>query len=153
MGSRGKIEGVSKVVRGKWKRWKGVFSFTFQWPLNMEHSNGHQTWNIPMATKHGIFQWPPSMEHSNGHQTWNIPMATKHGIFHWPPSQEPSPSPSIGHQAKELHPLFKRRTWILGRILFPPKKQFQFNLESVCCDKFLEEGRKDQLWSWREEGE
>jgi hypothetical protein len=36
---------------------------------------------------------------------------------------------------------------------FPSKKQFQFNLESVCCDKFLEEGRKDQLWSWREEGE
>jgi hypothetical protein len=33
------------------------------------------------------------------------------------------------------------------------KKQFQFNLESVCCDKFLEEGKKDQLWSWREEGE
>jgi len=39
-----------------------------------------------MATKHGTFQWPPSMEHSNGHQAWNIPMATKHGTFQWPPS-------------------------------------------------------------------
>ncbi len=62
--------------------------------------------------------------HSNGHQAWNIPMATKHGIFHWPPSQEPSPSPSpsIGNQAKELHPLFKRRTWILGKDFFSPEK-------------------------------
>jgi hypothetical protein len=30
--------------------------------------------------------------------------------------KEPSPSPSIGHQAKNLHPLFKRRTWILGGV-------------------------------------
>jgi len=27
--------------------------------------------------------------------------------------------------------------------LFFPEKQFQFNLENFCCDKFLEEGRKD----------
>jgi hypothetical protein len=45
----------------------------------MGSSNGHQAWNIPLATKHGTFQWPPSMEHSNGHQAWNIPMATNHG--------------------------------------------------------------------------
>jgi len=51
--------------------------------------------HLPMATKLGTFQWPPSMEHSNGHQAWNIPMATKHGTFQWPPSLEPS----IGHQA------------------------------------------------------
>jgi len=68
--------------------------------------------------------------------------------------KEPSPSPSIGHQAKKLHPLFKRRTWIMGGASsFPPKNKFQFNLESVWFYKFLEEGRKDQLWSWREEGE
>jgi hypothetical protein len=35
----------------------------------------------------------------------------------------------------------------------PPENKFQINLESVCFYKFLEEGRKDQLWSWREEGE
>jgi hypothetical protein len=41
----------------------------------------------------------------------------------------------------------------LGGGSFFPEKQFQFNLERVCRDKFLEEGRKDQLWSWRKEGE
>jgi hypothetical protein len=45
----------------------------------LSHSNGHQAWNISMATKHGIFQWPPSMEHSNGHQAWDLPLTTKHG--------------------------------------------------------------------------
>ncbi len=40
-----------------------------------------------------------------------------------------------------------------GASSFPPKNKFQFNLESVWFYKFLEEGRKDQLWSWREEGE
>jgi hypothetical protein len=117
--------------------------------------------HIPMATKHGTFQWPPSMEHSNGHQAWNILMATKHGTFQWPPSM----GSSIDHQANNLFLLLplatKQRSFTLSLkdglgswegILFPPKKQFQFNLESVCCDKFLE-GRKDQLWSWREEGE
>jgi len=74
---------------------KRSFSFTFQWPPSLEHSNGHQAWNIPMATKHGTFHWPPSMEPSIGHQAWNIPLATKHGTFHWPPSMEHS----IGHQA------------------------------------------------------
>jgi hypothetical protein len=48
-----------------------------------------------MATKLGTFQWPPSLEHSIGHQAWNIPMATKHGTFQWPLNMEPS----IGHQA------------------------------------------------------
>jgi hypothetical protein len=74
---------------------------------------------------------------------------------------------SIDHQAKNLLLLLplatKQRSFTLslkdrlgsweGISFFPKKKQFQFNLESVCCDKFLEEGRKDQLWSWREEGE
>jgi hypothetical protein len=107
-----------------------------------------------MATKHGTFQWPPSMEHSNGHQAWNIPMATKHGTFQWPPNMESS----IDHQAKNLLLLLplatKQRSFTLSlkdelgsweRSFFSPKKQFQFNFESVCCDKFLEEGRKDQL--------
>jgi hypothetical protein len=87
--------------------------------------------------------------------------------FHWPPSQEPSPSPSIGHQAKNLLLLLplttKPRTFTLSLkdelgswerfLFFFPEKQFQLNLESVCFDKFLEEEMKDQLWSWREEGE
>jgi hypothetical protein len=60
---------------------KRGFSFTFQWPPNLEHSNDHQVWNIPMTTKLGTFQWPPSLEPSNGHQAWNIPMATKLGTF------------------------------------------------------------------------
>jgi len=58
-------------------------------------SNGHQAWNVPMATKHGTFQWPPSLEPSNGHRAWNIPMATKLGTFQWPPNMEHS----NGHQA------------------------------------------------------
>jgi hypothetical protein len=36
-------------------------------------SNGHQAWNIPMATKHGTFQWPPSLEHSIDHQALDPP--------------------------------------------------------------------------------
>jgi hypothetical protein len=74
---------------------------------------------------------------------------------------------SIDHQAKNLLLLLplatKQRSFTLSLkdglrswegILFPlKKKQFQFNLESVCYDKFFKEGRKDQLWSWREEGE
>jgi hypothetical protein len=96
------------------------------------HSNGHQAWNIPMATKHGTFQWPPSMGSSNGHQAWNIPMATKHGTFQWPPSM----GSSIDHQAKNLLLLLplatKQRSFTfslkdgLGSwegILFPPKKK------------------------------
>jgi hypothetical protein len=81
--------------------------------------------------------------------------------------KEPSPSPSIGHQAKNLLLLLplatKQRSFTLflkgglgsweGLLLFPRKNKFQFNLESVWFYKFLEEGRKDQLWSWREEGE
>jgi hypothetical protein len=63
---------------------------------------------------------------------------------------------SIDHQAKNLLLLLplatKQRSFTLSLkdglgfwegIIFPPKKQFQFNFESVCCDKFLEEGRKD----------
>jgi hypothetical protein len=51
--------------------------------------------------------------------------------------------------------LFLKDGLDLGRGFFfsPGKKNFQFNLESVCFYKFFEEGRKDQLWSWREEGE
>ncbi len=98
----------------------------------MEEVKGCFFLHIPMATKHGTFQWPPSMEHSNGHQAKNLvlllPLTTKPRTFsfsfHWPPSQEPSPSPSIGHRAKKLHPLFKRRTWILGGgSSFLPRKQ------------------------------
>jgi hypothetical protein len=40
-----------------------------------------------------------------------------------------------------------------GVLFFLPENKFQLNLESVCFYKFLEKGRKDQLWSWREEGE
>jgi hypothetical protein len=71
---------------------------TFQWPPSVEHSNGHQAWDLPLATKHGTFQWPPSMGSSIGHQTWNIPMATKHGTFQWPPNMESF----NGHQAWDL---------------------------------------------------
>jgi hypothetical protein len=52
---------------------KMCFSFTFHWPPNMERSNGHQAWNIPMATKHGTSSWPPSLEHSIGHQALDPP--------------------------------------------------------------------------------
>jgi hypothetical protein len=92
----------------------------------------------------------------------HIPMATKHGTLQWPPSM----GSSIDHQAKNLLLLLplvtEQRSFTLSLkdglgscegILFSPEKQFQFNLENVCCDKFLEKGRKDQLWSWREEGE
>jgi len=54
--------------------------------------------------------------------------------------KEPSPSPSIG------------LVWLGGQWK-EKEKVLEFNLENVCLDKFLEEGRKDQLWSWREEGE
>jgi hypothetical protein len=102
----------------------------------MEEVKGCFFLHIPMATKHGTFQWPPSMGSSIDHQAKNLllllPLATKQRSFTL------SLKDGLG-------------SW--EGILFPPKKQFQFNLESVCCDKFLEEGRKDQLWSWREEGE
>jgi len=43
----------------------------------------------------------------------------------------------------------------LGEFFLPffEKNKFQLNLESVVFYKFLEEERKDQLWSWREGGE
>jgi hypothetical protein len=89
-----------------------------------------------------------------------LPLTTKPRTFsfsfHWPPSQEPSPSPSIGHQAKNLLLLLllplatKPKTFSLflkdelgsweGVLPFSLEKQFQFNLESVCFYKFLEEG-------------
>ncbi len=67
----------------------------------------------------------------------------------------PFPSHSIGHQAKNLLLATKPRTltlslkdglgtWELSSS-FPWRKQFQSNLESVCFNKVLEEGRKDQL--------
>jgi hypothetical protein len=90
--------------------------------------------DLLLATKPRIFYWPPSK-----------------GIFYWPPSQESS----IGHQAKNLPLATKPRTltlslkgglgtWELSSS-FPGRKQFQSNLESVCFNKVLEEGRKDQL--------
>jgi hypothetical protein len=102
----------------------------------MEEVKGCFFLHIPMATKHGTFQWPPSMGSSIDHQAKNLllllPLATKQRSFTL------SLKDGLG-------------SW--ERIFFSLKKQFQFNLESVCCDKFLEEGRKDQLWSLREEGE
>jgi hypothetical protein len=112
---------------------KRLFSFTFQWPPSMEHSNGHQAWNIPMATKHGTFQWPPSLDYSNGHQAWNFPMATKPGTFHWPPS--------FGSTFTSLLLLFKRRTWIIGN-LSCLGDNFHAIL-NTCFYKFLEEANND----------
>jgi hypothetical protein len=88
-----------KVVGGKMEEVKKCFSFTFHWPPSLEHSIGHQTWNIPLATKLGTFHWPPSLEHSIGHQAWNIPLATKHGTFHWPLSMD-LPSPPFSFSLK-----------------------------------------------------
>jgi hypothetical protein len=78
-------------------------------------------------------------------------LATKPRIFYWPPS----PESSIGHQAKNLLLATKPRTLTLSlkgglgtwevSSSFPWRKQFQSNLESVCFNKVLEEGRKDQL--------
>ncbi len=75
--------------------------------------------------------------------------------------KEPSPSPSIGHQAKNLLLLLplatKPRTFTLSlkgglgswelSSSSPSEKQIESNLESVCFDKVLEEEMKDQLWS------
>ncbi len=75
--------------------------------------------------------------------------------------KEPSPSPSIGHQAKNLLLLLplatKPRTSTLSlkgglgswevSSSSPSEKQIESNLESVCFDKVLEEEMKDQLWS------
>jgi hypothetical protein len=104
-----------------------------------------------LATKPRTFHWPPSQESSIGHQAKNLPLATKPRIFYWPLSQEPS----IGHQAKNLPLATKPRTLTLSlkgglgtwelSFSFPWRKQFQSNLESVCFNKVLEEGRKDQL--------
>jgi hypothetical protein len=52
---------------------KRCFSFTFQWPPSLEHSIGHQAWNIPLATKHGTFHWPPNLKPSIGHQALDPP--------------------------------------------------------------------------------
>jgi hypothetical protein len=102
----------------------------------MEEVKGCFFLHIPMATKHGTFQWPPSMGSSIDHQAKNLllllPLATKQRSFTL------SLKDGLG-------------SW--EEVLFFLEKQLQSNLESVCCDKFLEEGRKDQLWSWREEGE
>jgi hypothetical protein len=104
----------------------------------MEEVKGCFFLHIPMATKHGTFQWPSSMRSSIDHQAKNLllllPLATKQRSF--------TLSLKDGLGSWEGILFFSRK-----------KKQFQFNLESVCCDKFLEEGRKDQLRSWREEGE
>jgi hypothetical protein len=77
------------------------------------------------------------MEHSNGHQAKNLllllPLATEQRSFTLSLKDE------LG-------------SW-KGVLLFSREKKFELNLESVCFYKFLEEGKKDQLWSWREEGE
>ncbi len=44
-------------------------NITFQGPPSLEPSIRLQTKTFP----HG----PPSMEHSKGHQSWNLPLATK----------------------------------------------------------------------------
>jgi hypothetical protein len=75
--------------------------------------------------------------------------------------KEPSPSPSIGHQAKNLLLLLplatKPRTSTLSLkgglgswevpSSSPSEKQIKSSLESVCFEKVLEEEMKDQLWS------
>ncbi len=139
MRSKGKIEGVSKIVGGKWKRWKGVYP---------SHSNGHQVWNIPMATKLGTFQWPPSLEPSNGHQAWNLPLATKLwilplatklGTFHWPLSFGSFHwPPSFGSTFSSLLLLFKRWTRIMGSSFLALRTIFTQSWTLV--DKLLEEG-------------
>ncbi len=107
----------------------------------------------------------------------HLPLATKQRTFslsfHWSLSKEPSPSPSIGHQAKNLllhlplatkqrtfsftfhwppnfgstftfiFLLFKRWIRIIGSFFFLGHN-FQFNLENICSHKLLEEKKK---WS------
>jgi hypothetical protein len=36
--------------------------------------------HLPLATKLGTFHWPPSLEHSIGHQVWNVPLAPSFGF-------------------------------------------------------------------------
>jgi hypothetical protein len=78
----------------------------------------------------------------NGHQAWDLSMATKHGIFHWPPSM----GSSIDHQAwihLHLLLLFKRQAWIIGGLSFLPPRSFWCNLEYL-FHKLLEEGKNDE---------
>ncbi len=79
MKSKGKIEGVSKVVGGKWKRWKGVYP---------SHSNRPPSF--------GSFQWPPSLEPSIGHQA--LDPSVGHQALD-PSIGHQALDPSIGHQA------------------------------------------------------
>jgi hypothetical protein len=49
-------KGLSKILWGeKWKEVKKCFSFSYQrqqsMEPNMEYSEGHQAWNLPLATK------------------------------------------------------------------------------------------------------
>jgi hypothetical protein len=55
-----KIEGLNKLLGGKWEEVKRCFSFTFHWPPSLEHSIGHQ------ALEHSIGH--QALEHSIGHQ-------------------------------------------------------------------------------------
>jgi hypothetical protein len=50
--NRKKNEVKSYGVKNE-RRLKGCFSFLFQKQPNMEHSKGHQAWNLPLATKLG----------------------------------------------------------------------------------------------------
>jgi hypothetical protein len=53
---------------------------TFQGPLSLEPSIGHQAKCFPIDLQTlDSFQGPPNMEHSKGHQAWNLPLATKLG--------------------------------------------------------------------------
>jgi hypothetical protein len=98
--------------------------------------------HIPMPTKLGTFQWPLSLGHSNGHQAWNILMAIKLGTFQWPPSMEPS----IGHQALDPpSPPFsfslKGELRSLGAL-----SCLEDNFHAIlntCFYEFLEEAKKD----------
>jgi len=85
-----------------------------------------------------------------------LPLATKPKSFsfHWPPSKEASPSPSIGHQVKNLLLLLPlatdQRSFTLslkgglgsweGVILFPRKTNFNSILRMFVSTSFLGRG-------------
>jgi hypothetical protein len=62
---KGKLKVLVKLLGGKWEKAKRCFFPSF-----------------PLATKFGTFHWAPSLEHSIGHQAWNILLATKLGTFY-----------------------------------------------------------------------
>ncbi len=88
------------------RRWKGCLSFSFQRQPSMEHSKGHQTWNLLLATKQKCFLI--------NLQAWFISRATKHGTFQGPLTLEPSIGHQIGGFLSPLSFLFflKVKIWI-----------------------------------------